>query len=213
MNSNIFIYIELLLVWLAYFVLHSIFASLAVKNWVTSNWPRLEPFYRLVYNLAAILLLIPPLWLLHTTHAEPLWVWRGIGRWLVDTLAVAAFAGFGWSLHYYDMREFLGLRQIHDSNRRFSLSPFHRFVRHPWYFFGLVIIWTRDMDPAWLLSCIVITLYLAIGSRQEERKLVAEFGDVYRRYQERVPALIPLPGRYLSRAEAEELAGSAKQGH
>ena len=31
-------------------------------------------------------------------------------------------------------------------------------------------------------------------------------GDAYRRYRERVPALFPLPWRYLSRSEAERLA-------
>ena len=213
MTKNISIIIIILLVWLTYFALHSALASLSAKRWVASHWPRLTPYYRLAYNLAATLLLIPPLWILHTSQAVPLWRWHGLWRWLADGLALAAIAGFWWSLRYYDTREFLGLRQAQDPGRgpRFSLSPLHRYVRHPWYFFGLVIIWTRDMDPAWLASCVAISLYFAIGSRLEERKLVAEFGEPYRRYQQRVPGLIPLPGRHLSRTEAADIVASANQ--
>ena len=210
MTINIVNYLSLLVAWLIFFALHSTMASLTVKERLTGSWPRLTPYYRLAYNLIAVLMLMLPLGLMHAIRDAPLWTWHGAGRWVADGLALAAFAGFGWSLRYYDMREFIGLRRTGDPgpNRRFSLSPFHRFVRHPWYFFGLVIIWSRDMDPAWLLSCIAITLYLAIGSRLEERKLVAEFGEPYRRYRRRVPGLIPLPGRHLSTADAAEIVAT-----
>ena len=213
MASNLSIIIMILLAWLLYFALHSALASLSVKNWVSARWPRFTPYYRLTYNLAATLLLIPPLWILHTSQTAPIWSWHGPGRWLANGLAVLAIAGFWWSLRYYDTRQFLGLRQAQspDHGPRFSLSPFHRWVRHPWYFFGLLIIWTRDMDPAWLTSCIAITLYFAIGSRLEERKLVAEFGEPYRRYQRRVPGLLPIPGRHLSRTEAAEIVTVANR--
>jgi len=202
--SNLLILMSL---WLGYFALHSALASLSVKDWVSSRWPGITPRYRLFYNLLATLFLIPPLWLLHTSHGTPLWAWHGIGQWLADGLALAALLGFLWSLRYYDMGEFSGLKQAQhtEQDRRFSISEFHRFVRHPWYCFGLVIIWTRDMDPAWLVSCLAITLYFIVGSRWEEQKLITEFGDAYRQYRQRVPGLIPLPGKYLSRREAEEL--------
>ena len=56
-----------------------------------------------------------------------------------------------------------------------------------------------------LLSAIAITLYFIIGSRWEERKLIAYHGEIYRRYRQQVPGLIPLPWRYLNRIEAEAL--------
>jgi protein-S-isoprenylcysteine O-methyltransferase Ste14 len=213
MPDNLNNIINILIAWLAYFALHSALASLAVKHWVAVRWPHFSPHYRLTYNLAATLLLIPPLWLLHSHQAAaPLWHWDGTWRWLMDGLALAAGVGFVWSLRYYDMREFLGLRQPFptDQGTHLSLSPLHRIVRHPWYFFGLVIIWTRDMDPAWLASCVAISLYFAVGSRLEEHKLVMELGEPYRRYRQRVPGLIPLPGRYLSRAEAEALIAATQ---
>jgi protein-S-isoprenylcysteine O-methyltransferase Ste14 len=130
---------------------------------------------------------------------------------LANGLALAAIFGFWLSLRSYDMQEFLGLRQLqfHDrkveDQERFHLSPFHRYVRHPWYFFGLVLIWTRDMSVTTLLSSVFITLYFVIGSRLEERKLLVYHGDVYRRYMARVPGLIPLPWKFLTADQAEAL--------
>jgi len=111
----------------------------------------------------------------------------------------------------YDGGEFLGLRQLRAGTRTvedqeaFRISPLHRYVRHPWYFLSLVIVWTRDMNAAMLLSAIVITAYFVVGSRLEERKLIAYHGERYRRYMEKVAGLVPLPWKVLSPEEAREL--------
>lgn len=198
--------------WIGYFALHSALASLTAKRQVAAAWPKLMPYYRLTFNLLASLLILPVLWLTYQNPGPMLWRWQGSAAWLANGLALAALLGFLISLRSYDMQEFLGLRQLRQQVRKvedqehFHLSPFHRHVRHPWYFFGLVLIWTRDMNAATLLSGMLITLYFAIGSRMEERKLLAYHGDVYRRYKARVPALIPLPWKSLSSEEACALA-------
>ena len=198
--------------WIGYFALHSALASLTTKRQVAAAWPKLMPYYRLTFNLLASLLILPVLRLTYQNPGPMLWRWQGSAAWLANGLALAALLGFLISLRSYDMQEFLGLRQLRQQVRKvedqehFHLSPFHRHVRHPWYFFGLVLIWTRDMNAATLLSGVLITLYFAIGSRMEERKLLAYHGDVYRRYKARVPALIPLPWKSLSSEEACALA-------
>jgi protein-S-isoprenylcysteine O-methyltransferase Ste14 len=98
----------------------------------------------------------------------------------------------------------LNVRKVEDQEH-FQLSPFHRYVRHPWYFFGLVLLWTRDMNATTLLSSAFITLYFVIGSRMEEKKLLVYHGDSYRRYMARVPGLLPLPWKTLTAEEAETL--------
>ena len=98
-----------------------------------------------------------------------------------------------------------------EDTQEFRLSPFHRHVRHPWYFFSLILIWTRDMNGAMLVSAVLLTLYFVVGSHLEERKLIAFHGDVYRRYMQRVPGLIPLPWRSLSPAEAAALLATSKE--
>lgn len=122
-----------------------------------------------------------------------------------------ALIGFVWSLRYYDGREFLGIKQLRKGLRevrdqeRLQISPLHRFVRHPWYSLGLVLIWCQEMDGPRLLSASLISAYLLIGSRLEERKLMIYHGERYRRYRARVAGLLPLPWRILTQAEAEEL--------
>ncbi len=211
-------WILLALAWILYFVIHSALASLRVKAWVARRWPRAMAAYRLIYNLIALGLLAVPLGLLWRDPGPVLWRWSGWTGWVADGLAALALLGFLHSLRHYDGAEFLGLRQWRERTRRiedlerFHLSPFHGYVRHPWYFFGLVILWTRDMTLGWLITCLLATAYFWIGSRLEERKLLTYHGEVYRRYREQVPALFPLPWRRLSaEARAALLAEAAAQ--
>ena len=197
--------------WLAYAGLHSLLAALAVKAWVTRCWPVVAPYYRLAYNAFAGVALLPLLWAIYALPGEPLWRWNGPWAWLANGIALAALVGFVLSSRHYDMDEFLGLKpwreQRHDAVEHDGLyiSPFHRHVRHPWYSFGLLLIWTRDMNAPFLVSAVAMTLYFVIGSRLEERKLVAHFGATYREYCRRVPGLIPLPGKCLTALEADDL--------
>ncbi|HUW50699.1 MAG TPA: hypothetical protein VMV75_06760, partial [Sulfuricella sp.] len=188
MTQPVWLEMALLLgLWLAYFALHSLLASLAVKRRVARAFPGWMPLYRLSFNLLAALLLLPILWLMYSSPGPMLWRWQGMSAWLANGLALASLAGFWYSLKYYDTQEFLGFSQWRlqmrkaEDQERFRLSPFHRFVRHPWYFFGLVLIWTRDMNAAMLLSSAMITAYFIVGSRLEERKLLVYHGEVYRR--------------------------------
>jgi protein-S-isoprenylcysteine O-methyltransferase Ste14 len=177
---------------LAYFAIHSLTASLWMKRLVVERYPQLVPWYRLLFNFLSLLLAIPLL--------AALW-------WL----ALLAFIAFIYSLKMYDMAEFWGTRQLREQVHevrdleQFQISPFHRYVRHPWYFLLLVILWTRDITTTQLLCYSLITLYLFIGSRMEERKLIAYHGAVYERYRQRVAGIIPLPWKFLSRSEAERL--------
>lgn len=201
----------LALAWLAYGALHSALASLAVKNWVARRWPRTVRGYRLAFNLFAVAALLPVLWLGQALDGDWLWRWSGPAAWLANGLALAAAAGFAISTRYYDMDAFLGLRQLRegattaDGRETFTLSPLHRHVRHPWYALALVLVWTRDMNMATLVSSVMITLYFVVGSRLEENKLLAAHGEKYRRYKARVPGFVPLPWMSLSTEEAHRI--------
>lgn len=198
------------LAWIAYFVLHSFLAASATKTWINDRWPHLMPNYRAVFNLVAIITLIPILCLIYGTGSDWLWQWKGALAWLMNGIALIALLCFFASTRYYDMDEFLGLRQIRERGnvdlQDFTVSVFHRFVRHPWYCFGLMLIWTRDMNGPLLVSAVAITFYFVVGSKLEERKLIARYGEKYRRYIAKVPGLVPLPWKYLTAAEAEVLA-------
>jgi protein-S-isoprenylcysteine O-methyltransferase Ste14 len=206
--------LPLSLAWLAYFAVHSLLASLGLKRRVADRYPGLMPAYRLVFNAVAVIGLVPVAWLVWRHPGPALWQWTGWQAWVANGLALASIAGFIASTRDYDSGEFLGLRQWRlrtrsvEDQERFHISDFHRYVRHPWYFFSLVLIWTRDMNAATLLSALMISAYFVVGSRFEERKLVVYHGVRYRRYMQRVAGLVPLPGKTLTRREADELTSA-----
>ncbi len=88
-----------------------------------------------------------------------------------------------------------------EAQEHFQLSPFHHYVRHPWYFLAILIIWTRSMEVIMLTSAITITLYLIISSHLEEHKLIRYHGNIYRRYMKKIPGIFPLPWKYLHTGE------------
>ena len=72
------------------------------------------------------------------------------------------------------------------------VNGLYRFVRHPLYTAGLVIIWLMPVMTCNLLALnIGLTLYVLIGAVYEERKLLKEFGQAYAAYRQRTPMLIP----------------------
>ncbi len=200
---------------MAYFTLHSLLASLRAKAFVQRHFPALLPAYRLLFNALSIVLLLPLLWLVHRDPGPLLWAWQGPWQWLAMALSALALGGFVWASRAYDLSVFLGLRQWRERRQKVEdtdalhIAALHRFVRHPWYFLALLILWSRDQYLNQAVFYALATAYLVIGSRLEENKLVRQYGEVYRQYQRKVPGLIPLPWRWLKADEADELVRRA----
>lgn len=99
------------------------------------------------------------------------------------------------------MFHFLGLRQLFSSRKHrvltksgeFKADGLLRLIRHPWYLAAIILIWSRSQSvtTAELVTDLVFTLYLIIGTVLEERKLVRQFGEHYRQYQQEVSMLFP----------------------
>jgi hypothetical protein len=138
----------LIAAWRAYCALCSLLASLWLKERVARRWPEARVAYRLAFNIIAVVLIIPLLWLTSGVDGPWLWRWDGVWGWLADGITLGAGAGFACSLRHYDTQEFLGLRQWRNratsvlDQERFHISPLHRYVRHPWYFLVLLILWS-----------------------------------------------------------------------
>jgi len=133
---------------------------------------------------------------------EKEWVWRWEGPWRIAQLllfAITLILLIGGARHY-DFKQFIGLRQFDRRDTGRSLSDTGRLqtqgmlgvTRHPWYAGAIAFLWAFDLSVARLISNIILTAYLIVGTILEERKLVDEFGDEYRLYQKRVPMLLPL---------------------
>jgi protein-S-isoprenylcysteine O-methyltransferase Ste14 len=208
---------QLVVAWVFYFAVHSLFASITVKQLVARYRSGLMPYYRLAFNAVATLLLALPFYLLFKCDSPAFITWPDSLRWISWLMMSMAVLLFLWTTRYYDGSAFLGLRQAREGIRtvedqeQFQLSPVHRFVRHPWYLVALLLIWSQNMNQSLFISAVLLTGYFFIGSRWEETKLVAYHGDVYREYRARVPGIIPLPWKYLTREQADRLISSGNR--
>jgi protein-S-isoprenylcysteine O-methyltransferase Ste14 len=182
-------------------VQHSVMARPAFKRWWTRIVP--QPVERSTYVLfasAALLLLY--------------WQWRPIPElvWNVEDVSgvqvLNTIFWLGWllllvSTFLINHFELFGLRQVFGRllNRSLPTPTFktplvYRYVRHPIYLGFLLAFWaTPVMTVGHLLFSIATTGYILIGIYFEERDLIDQFGDQYRRYREQVGMLLPLRRR------------------
>jgi protein-S-isoprenylcysteine O-methyltransferase Ste14 len=198
MVASILLILASLAVWGA---LHSVTASLTAKAWAQhwfGTWAGVG--YRLAFNLFSILTFLPILVLVALLPDTPLYqfpLWLTFITLPIQTVAAVAALIVLWQV---DVFHFLGLRQLIETRPDSKAPPklytggVYGWVRHPLYFFSLVILWLIPMMTVNTLTFnLGATLYFYIGAVFEERKLVAEFGDVYREHQRTVPMLIPFP--------------------
>jgi methanethiol S-methyltransferase len=192
-------YFVLFLLWTGFCALHSALVSVAFKSWAQRKMGPAFRFYRLSYNLVALLTLIGVLAYAAPLRGKLVLVWTGAWRLVQFALLAAAALGFALGARAYDLAAFLGWAQIRDGSghgpmtRSGSLSTrgILGFVRHPWYAAVFPLLWARDLDLASLIGNVVLSGYVVIGAFLEERKLVLEFGDDYRDYRRRVSMFFP----------------------
>jgi len=103
------------------------------------------------------------------------------------------------SARMIDSGHFFGLQQVTNYSRgkpqtspKFQTPGLYRIVRHPLMLGFLIAFWAApQMTVGHGLFSGLLTLYILIAIRLEERDLVRKFGDRYRQYRERVPAFLP----------------------
>lgn len=196
--------LALMLFFVMWALVHSLLASLPCKNWtrrVLGAW--VDRWYRLAFNVFAAITILPIFPMLAFLPDRMLYVVPAPWRWLMRGGQVLALAGLVGSFLQTDVFHFLGLSQLfaHQPTQTGPLEVrgFYCYVRHPNYSFSILLLWlTPAMTVNLLTVYILITLYFYVGSFHEERRLLAEFGDAYRDYQQQVPRLIPRPGRCYS---------------
>lgn len=176
--------------------LHSWLASLGVEDAARRRFgDRASRVYRLAYNIFSVVTFAPILLLVGLLPDRVLYVVPPPWRYLMFAGELAAVLCLILVLLQVDAASFIGLRQLLQGERppRFVTSGFYRWVRHPLYLFGLLILWlTPAMTVNLLVADLAMTTYLIIGARFEERKLLREFGSAYAEYRLRTPMFIPL---------------------
>jgi len=176
-------------------VVHSIMASVGFKNLLRYTLGNgLMRAYRLFYNVFSVISFAPILYLMVIMPDHGLYQIPSPWNYLM-------LAGQGISVIFLfvavlqtNILFFIGLRQLIEEEKDGKLitSGFYRYIRHPLYMFGLLILW---LSPSVTVNSFVVyvllTIYILVGAFFEERKLIREFGQAYVDYKASTPMLIP----------------------
>lgn len=184
---------------LLFFIQHSTMVRRSLRARMAKRIP--GHYHGAVFTLASstVLVLVVVFWqssdlLLIELH-PPL-------RWLARVLFIAAAAGIGWGVWALKGFDPFGVGAIRAKltgqpvrTHAFTIKGPYLWVRHPLYFFVLVMIWACPHVTAdRLLFNLLWSGWIYVGAVFEEKDLLSEFGDKYYKYQRQVPMLIPWKG-------------------
>jgi protein-S-isoprenylcysteine O-methyltransferase Ste14 len=179
-----------------YGIIHSLLASIGVKKAMRRTFgPGSDRYYRLAYNIFAVVSLIPVLLLPLLLPDEHFYTVPS--PWSLVLLMIQALALLGLVIGVLQTGagSFLGLRQLFEpvsNDSELVITGLYRWVRHPLYSAGIVFLWaTPFMTRNLMCLYLGLTVYLIVGAIFEERKLLSEFGPSYSQYREQTPMFIP----------------------
>ena len=115
-------------------------------------------------------------------------------------LIVGSLTMFFYTFFFnYDPLSFFGIRQILNSRKAkdsgssadIRKNGLLGIIRHPMYLALIIYLWCQTFRMTDVVINAVLTVYVVVGTKLEEKKLVLEYGDSYIKYQQEVPMLIP----------------------
>jgi len=197
-------YLLIVLMWTGYCALHSYLISIVFTNLMNRLLKKYYAFYRLFYILISLFLLIPLIKYTAQLDNKVIIIYglhMDIFRYV---LISGSLLMFFWAFFFdYDSLSFFGVRQILNFGRIKKINPSDEIkrsgllgiMRHPMYFALIIYLWCQTHKMSDIVVNTVLTVYIIIGTKLEEKKLVLEFGEAYIKYQKEVPMLIPFTKR------------------
>ncbi|MEP6926989.1 MAG: isoprenylcysteine carboxylmethyltransferase family protein [Ginsengibacter sp.] len=185
----------LFFLWIFYCVIHSTLATAKVKSIFEKASGKFFRYYRLAYTIFAAVTLLLILYFQYSFASPAL-----INQSTIKYISFVIFVLPGLIIMMISILKYFkllsGVRSLFEGNLPTELQKkgIHRYVRHPLYSGTLLFIWGLFFIFPMVNNLIavgVITGYVLIGIRLEEKKLLIEFGNLYKDYISEVPMLIP----------------------
>ena len=180
---------------LAFFLQHSIMVRRSFKRRLSRLFP--DAYHEAVYSIASGIFLF--IVIIFWQATAPLWEAQGLTRLFMRLFFILPIVGFFWAVKSLGFFDPFGIQAVFECDRhikhrrtKFVVKGPYRWVRHPLYFFILIMIWLcPDLSTDRLFFNFMWSVWIIIGAHLEERDLAREFGNVYRNYQKSVPMLFP----------------------
>jgi hypothetical protein len=181
---------------LLFFLQHSIMVRKGVRMGLANLIP--DDYYSAFYAFSSGITLLFTM-LLWQKIPGPIVTAGGVYYWMLRALFFLCFVGFYWGSKSLGPFDPFGVKKIKRliQNRETRIMPLtirgaYRWVRHPLYFFFLIMVWScPELTADRLLFNIIWSLWIVAATMLEERDLVYDFGDQYRTYQMQVPMILP----------------------
>lgn len=154
----------------------------------------MERYYRLFYNITAIVTILPVLLIGAVLSGQRLFPENNGIRYLAMFFATWGVIVIRLAFKEYSFRSFIGLDRGDRKEEKLKKSGILSKIRHPLYAGGLLIVIGYALFAPTitnLIICLISVIYIFIGMRIEERRLTDMFGQEYISYKDQVPALIP----------------------
>ncbi|MCS6974843.1 MAG: isoprenylcysteine carboxylmethyltransferase family protein [Cyclobacteriaceae bacterium] len=185
-------YLLLIIGWAVYLSLHSLLASEPIKLRIMQTCALNTTRYRLMYSSIATIGLAALIYLIFRMDEPLLFIPPLLLQVVAVICTLAGAVIFYAAFRQYSFTAFLGLSS--ELQTTLKTNGILNYVRHPLY--SATLLWLLAYVllipnvPA-LISAACILIYLPIGIKLEERKLIRQFGAAYEAYRQRVPAVLP----------------------
>ena len=187
--------LTLVILWLLFFISHSLLAATAVKNFFAKTLKNGFKYYRFVYSVISLLLILAIVLELWRGESEDIFESIAFFQYMGATLLMAGLYVMVAAFKRIDFFTFLGLSTKEESPTGLITEGWYKVVRHPLYwgiFLFLNGILFIKPTGAVLLSVVLSIIYIIIGIEFEEKKLRQTYGQAYDDYAFKKKKFIPL---------------------
>ncbi len=183
--------ILLAIFWLLYGLLHSALATSTCKDFVLSKLRFGVNAYRLLYNIVAIVSLLPLIYFGFLVRSHTIF---GPNEVTTSIGFVVLLAGV-MVMCIIIKKYFASMNGVEDVKDDLLITTgLHSYIRHPLYsgtFLLLIAVFLLSPKINILTSCITIIIYTIFAVRWEEAKLISKLGEQYKIYCAITPRFIP----------------------